>query len=285
MVTGRGKLSRAFSPSLEDCPGAPNNRWPWASAALPACGQACARSRPGGAGSVGGCYRRSWLAVSNSERKDEAPSLHFWPGPHSASSASCPGEWQEALSLPHPRPNTPWSLKTPSGTCSSTPKICSSLPRKKTPATRGYVLAGVRSLCAVGTSHIVGRSDQGSLRSRPKILSVHAKDLFIAAMDGKRPRPLKRPGQVKQSGSKVQFGPSRSARHRAEHFLSVKWRRRHPETCQIVPKSYSPLHRSLQIGKGRLQILGLAGGLRRPDQRQPGAAAAKRWWTRLIPVR
>src|SRR6516164_9122809 len=73
MVTGRGKLSRAFSPSLEDCPGAPNNRWPWASAALPACGQACARSRPGGAGSVGGCCRRSWLAVSNSERKNEAP--------------------------------------------------------------------------------------------------------------------------------------------------------------------------------------------------------------------
>src|SRR5262245_1875603 len=43
-----------FSPSLGDCPGAPNNRWPWASAALPACGQACARSRPGGAGSASG---------------------------------------------------------------------------------------------------------------------------------------------------------------------------------------------------------------------------------------
>jgi len=113
MVTGRGKLSRAFSPSLEDCPGAPNNRWPWASAALPACGQACARSRPGGAGSVGGCYRRSWLAVSNSERKDEAPSLHFWPGPHSASSASCPGEWQEALSLPHPRAEHPLVAQDP----------------------------------------------------------------------------------------------------------------------------------------------------------------------------
>ena len=151
-------------------------------------------------------------------------------------------------------PNTPWSLKTPSGTCSSTPKICSSLPRKKTPATRGYVLAGVRSLCAVGTSHIVGRSDQGSLRSRPKILSVHAKDLFIAAMDGKRPRPLKRPGQVKQSGSKVQFGPSRSTRHRAEHFLSGVVAV--PETCSFVTKSCSPLHRPLQIGKGRLQILG-----------------------------
>jgi len=254
MVTGRGKLSRAFSPSLEDCPGAPNNRWPWASAALPACGQACARSRPGGAGSVGGCYRRSWLAVSNSERKDKAP-------------ASTSGRGLSPL-RPHPvwesgrrrylshilGPNTPWSLKTPSGTCSSTPKICSSLPRKKTPATRGYVLAGVRSLCAVGTSHIVGRSDQGSLRSRPKILSVHAKDLFIAAMDGKRPRPLKRPGQVKQSGSKVQFGPSRSARHRAEHFLGGVVAV--PETCSFVTKSCSPLHRPLQIGKGRLQILG-----------------------------
>jgi len=63
--------------------------------------------------------------------------------------------------------------------------------KEETPATRGYVLAGVRSLCAVGTSHIVGRSDQGSLRSRPKILSVHAKDLFVAAMDARRPRPLR----------------------------------------------------------------------------------------------
>jgi len=32
--------------------------------------------------------------------------------------------------------------------------------KEETPATRGYVLAGVRSLCVVGTSHIVGRSDQ-----------------------------------------------------------------------------------------------------------------------------
>ena len=31
--------------------------------------------------------------------------------------------------------------------------------KEETPATRGYVLAGVRSLCVVGTSHIVGRSD------------------------------------------------------------------------------------------------------------------------------
>src|SRR5215472_18707973 len=26
-VAGRGKFSRAFNPSLEDCPGAPNSRW------------------------------------------------------------------------------------------------------------------------------------------------------------------------------------------------------------------------------------------------------------------
>jgi len=31
--------------------------------------------------------------------------------------------------------------------------------KEETPATRGYVLAGVRSLCVVGTSHIIGRSD------------------------------------------------------------------------------------------------------------------------------
>ena len=55
----------------------------------------------------------------------------------------------------------------------------------------------------------------------------------------KRPQPFDGPGQVKQSGSKVQFGPSRSARHRAERFLSgvvAVW-----ETCQIVPKSCSSL--------------------------------------------
>jgi len=37
----------------------------------------------------------------------KGPSLHFWPGPQSASSASCLGEWQEALSLPHPRAEHP----------------------------------------------------------------------------------------------------------------------------------------------------------------------------------
>ena len=32
---------------LDDCPGVPNSRWPWGSVAHPACGRACARSRPG----------------------------------------------------------------------------------------------------------------------------------------------------------------------------------------------------------------------------------------------
>jgi hypothetical protein len=32
--------------------------------------------------------------------------------------------------------------------------------KEETPAARGYVLAGVRSLCLVEASHIVGRSDQ-----------------------------------------------------------------------------------------------------------------------------
>ena len=50
-----------FSPSLEDCPGAPNSRWRRASVALPVCGRACARSRPDGAGSARGYCRRSWL--------------------------------------------------------------------------------------------------------------------------------------------------------------------------------------------------------------------------------
>jgi len=64
-----------FSPSLGDCPGAPNNRWLWASAALPACGQACARSRPGGAGSAGGWCRRSWLTylIWNARMRPQPP--------------------------------------------------------------------------------------------------------------------------------------------------------------------------------------------------------------------
>jgi hypothetical protein len=59
-IAGRGKSSRAFSPSLED-----------------------------------------------------GPSLHFWPGPQSASSASCLGEWQEALSLPHPSAEHPLVAQDP----------------------------------------------------------------------------------------------------------------------------------------------------------------------------
>jgi len=46
-------------PSLEGCHGAPNSRWPLASAALPVCGRACTRSRSGGAGSGRNCCRRS----------------------------------------------------------------------------------------------------------------------------------------------------------------------------------------------------------------------------------
>ena len=48
-----------FSPSLEDCPDELNSRWRRASAALPERGRACARSRPGGAGSARDCCRRS----------------------------------------------------------------------------------------------------------------------------------------------------------------------------------------------------------------------------------
>ena len=48
-----------LNPSLDDCPGVPNSRWPWGSIAHPACGRACARSRPGGAGSARDCCRRS----------------------------------------------------------------------------------------------------------------------------------------------------------------------------------------------------------------------------------
>src|SRR5262249_39916523 len=63
----------ASCPSLGDCPEALNSRGRRASAALAARRRACARSRPGGAGSARGCWRRSWLTVSNSERKHEAP--------------------------------------------------------------------------------------------------------------------------------------------------------------------------------------------------------------------
>jgi len=51
----------------------------------------------------------------------------------------------------------------------------------ETPATRGYVAAGVRSLCVVGTTHIVGRSDHSVALIPWWVLFVHAKDLFVAA--------------------------------------------------------------------------------------------------------
>jgi hypothetical protein len=51
----------------------------------------------------------------------------------------------------------------------------------ETPATRGYVLAGARSLCVVGTNHIVGRSDQVVASIPEWVLFVHAKDLLIEA--------------------------------------------------------------------------------------------------------
>jgi hypothetical protein len=62
-------------------------------------------------------------------------------------------------------------------------------------------------------------------------------------MDGKGPSH-RRPGQVKQSGSTLKFGPSYSASRRAEHFLltsivSYWWRvifwTRPAETCLSEP--------------------------------------------------
>ena len=53
-------------------------------------------------------------------------------------------------------------------------------------------------------------------------LLISAKDLLVAAVDGKGPDHTgirARPGQVKQSGSTLIFGPSYSASRRAEHFL------------------------------------------------------------------
>ena len=60
LIVGPEAQAGGLSPSLGDCPGVPNSRWLWGSVALPACGQACARSRRGGAGSGRGCRRRSW---------------------------------------------------------------------------------------------------------------------------------------------------------------------------------------------------------------------------------
>src|SRR5262249_48787093 len=56
--------------------------------------------------------RRERLLASIMEVR-KGPSLHFWPGPQSASSASCLGEWQEALSLPHPRAEHPLVAQDP----------------------------------------------------------------------------------------------------------------------------------------------------------------------------
>src|SRR5215831_7344634 len=56
----------ASCPSSGDCPDELNSRWRRGSVALAAC-------RRGGEGSAGGYWRRSWLTVSNSERKHEAP--------------------------------------------------------------------------------------------------------------------------------------------------------------------------------------------------------------------
>ena len=68
MVTGRGKLSRAFSPSLENCPGAPNNRWPWAAdfsiVALPSCSKTGGEIERLGAGAYRGSRCRLRHSIS-----------------------------------------------------------------------------------------------------------------------------------------------------------------------------------------------------------------------------
>jgi hypothetical protein len=56
-----------------------------------------------------------------------------------------------------------------------------------------------------------------SLCHPPKCELVHIG--LAASANGKRPQPNGRPGQVKQSGSTLIFGPSYSASRRAEHFL------------------------------------------------------------------
>ena len=51
-------------------------------------------------------------------------------------------------------------------------------------------------------------------------LFICAKNLFVEAMDAKKPRPFDGPGQVKAERVSDQFGPSRSAfTGRAEPFL------------------------------------------------------------------
>src|SRR5262249_2811578 len=69
-----------------------------------------------------------------------------------------------------------------------------------------------------------------------RTLSIRAKDLFVAA---KEETPANRGyvagrGKLKQSGSKVQFGPSRSTRHRAERLLSGVVAE--TGTCSSLPK-------------------------------------------------
>src|SRR5215831_8573178 len=142
----------ASYPSLEDCPCVPNSRWPWGSVAhascvaLSACGRACSRPRPGGAGSGRGCWQRSWITnlIPNARMRPQPPLLTG--ASVRRSSASCPGAWQEALSLPNLRAEHPLVAWPTSGD-----------------------------------------------------LFICAKDLFIAAMDGKSPSRLTGRGKLSRA--------------------------------------------------------------------------------------
>ena len=73
-----------------------------------------------------------------------------------------------------------------------------------------------------------------------KDLFIRARNLFIAAMDGKSPDHTgirAGQGKLKQSRLRVEFGLSRSARHRAERFSSGVVAVR--ETCSFAPKTCS----------------------------------------------
>src|SRR5215471_9071498 len=77
----------------------------------------------------------------------------------------------------------------------------------------------------------------GACSSAPNICSFTPK---VVRRCHRRKRPRRHgdtcwPGQVKQSGSKVQFGPSRSTRHRAERLLSGVVAE--TGTCSSLPKS------------------------------------------------